>query len=604
MDKNVSRIYDQIVAIVENEVKKTSSRDRWGTAQSASVDGVVEVLVDGGEESAPFQTVSTVHVGDRVLLSIDAKSRIGTVKGNYTDPAASDKEFKVVKNIAEEADELLDGVAEAAASADKTLAEIVSDADTANGLVSGMKQAADTAGKTLAQIVSDADSASDTLDGMRQAAQQADTTLTGIFQDAADARTSANQASAHATNALNQLGIVQDVVGVLDYAAKHGTFTRTSDTAIQAGKVYFTYDSQTGDYAPVIDPQASQLSNYYELTYSDDTMGDFIMSHLAVTQRGLWVLPSGMGQASDEQYAPGYKMLLSSGGSYIYDANGALVRSDTASGTDFSSGRRWHVGGDDAYILYTPASGSTPASLTIGGSNIELGDSRTLSQLIAEVDGTLIFKVTEEYSQDETTATLTAHVYKGGVDTASSYPDSCFAWYRKSEHGTSQDAAAPEVPIGNGRTITVSRSAMGFGAAIKCNFTPPNDSVLLDEDDDTLTDSEGTPIAGRTPSGDYVRVADLTATTTVFDTDKLMLVGSEEEQLVSIATLKDVFGDGDYERLDNKPSIEGVELSGDKSFQELGIFQTDNQGYDVPDDYTLSTLDINALWANAQPIGG
>ena len=100
-----------------------------------------------------------------------------------------------------------------------------------------------------------------------------------------------------------------------------------------------------------------------------------------------------------------------------------------------------------------------------------------------------------------------------------------------------------------------------------------------------------------------MRIVDLEATTTVFDTDRLLLVGSEEEQLVSIATLKDVFGDGDYERLDNKPSIEGVTLSGDKTFQELGIFQTDGQGYDVPDDYTLSTLDINALWANAQPIG-
>ena len=205
--------------------------------------------------------------------------------------------------------------------------------------------------------------------------------------------------------------------------------------------------------------------------------------------------------------------------------------------------------------------------------------------------------MTDAYSQDSSTATLTAHVYKGGEDVASQYPDSAFAWYRKSEDGL------PMVPLGNGRTITVERSTVGFGAAIRCNFTPPNDSALLTGDDDSLTTQDGTPMTARTPSGDYVRVADLAVETTVFDTDKVMLIGSEDEHLVPIATLKETFGDGDYERLSNKPSIEGVTLSGNKDFPDLGIFQTDQQGYSVPDEYTLTTLDINALWANAQPIG-
>lgn len=61
---------------------------------------------------------------------------------------------------------------------------------------------------------------------------------------------------------------------------------------------------------------------------------------------------------------------------------------------------------------------------------------------------------------------------------------------------------------------------------------------------------------------------------------------------------------GDYKKLDNKPSIEGVELEDDKLFPELGVFERDGQGYDVPDKYTLSTLDINSLWETAIPIGG
>lgn len=59
-----------------------------------------------------------------------------------------------------------------------------------------------------------------------------------------------------------------------------------------------------------------------------------------------------------------------------------------------------------------------------------------------------------------------------------------------------------------------------------------------------------------------------------------------------------------YAQLTDKPSIESVVLVDDKLFTDLGIFRTDENGYDVPDDYTLSSMDINALWANAQPIGG
>ena len=212
--------------------------------------------------------------------------------------------------------------------------------------------------------------------------------------------------------------------------------------------------------------------------------------------------------------------------------------------------------------------------LTIAGS-VTVGSSQMLLEQIAqmaqEADANVQFKVTETYNSAKTQATVTAHVYKGGTDIASEYPASAFAWFIKNE-----DTVAP-VPLDppTGYSITLNVSEAGYGAAVVCRFTPPNDSTLLDSNDDTLTDSNGTPVSGRTPSGDYVR----------------------------IATLKDVFGDGDYERLDNKPSIDGVTLSGDKSFSDLGIFQTDSQGYSVADEYTLTTMDINALWANAQPIG-
>lgn len=475
----------------------------------------------------------------------------------------------------------------------------------AQGDATRAAQAAATADAKAVQAASAASAAQGSADAAAQAASVADGKAVAASQAAAAAQSDATAAQASATRAntyagaaLDQLGVVQDVIGVLTWASEHGSFEPTQDTAVQDGKVYFTYDSQTGDYTPVIDPQVSQLATYYELSV-DEAMESYIMAHLAVTQRGLWVLPSGIGQAADEQHAPGYKLLAANDGLYIYDGSGALVRSDTASGTDFSEGRAWHVGSDDAYILYTPASGGDPATIVLGGANVVIGSDRTLSELVAQADSTLVFEVSESYSGD--TATLTAHVYRGGVDVASSYDDSCFAWYSKTE-STSPLVPLPS-PYTNGRTVQVEREDVGFGAAIVCRFTEPNDAGLLTEDDDSLTDQDDTPYAVRSPSGDYVRVSDLEVETTVFDTDKVMLVGAEDEHLVSIATLKETFGDGDYERLSNKPSIENVTLSGNRNFDELGIFQTDDQGYDVPDDYTLSSMDINALWASAQPIG-
>lgn len=74
-------------------------------------------------------------------------------------------------------------------------------------------------------------------------------------------------------------------------------------------------------------------------------------------------------------------------------------------------------------------------------------------------------------------------------------------------------------------------------------------------------------------------------------------LGLESQSVVGAAAT-------DYGQLVNKPSIEGVELEHDRLFPELGIFERDGEGYDVPDKYTLSTPDINALWDTAIPIGG
>ena len=125
-----------------------------------------------------------------------------------------------------------------------------------------------------------------------QKAGEAETSANEAKTQAERAETQAGIASTYANAALDQLGIVEDVIGVLTWASEHGTFTATTDTTVQDGKVYFTYDSATQDYVPVVTPADNpRTAGYYELTV-DEAMETYIMSHLAVTSRGLWVFHS------------------------------------------------------------------------------------------------------------------------------------------------------------------------------------------------------------------------------------------------------------------------------------------------------------------------
>lgn len=55
-------------------------------------------------------------------------------------------------------------------------------------------------------------------------------------------------------------------------------------------------------------------------------------------------------------------------------------------------------------------------------------------------------------------------------------------------------------------------------------------------------------------------------------------------------------GGGSYDELTDLPSIEGVTLSGDKSFPQLGIFIQPGEQYPASDNYALTNLEIDALW--------
>lgn len=147
--------------------------------------------------------------------------------------------------------------------------------------------------------------------------------------NAARAQASATSASEYASRALGNLSTVQSVAETLAWITEHGTMTPTADTAPDPTHVYFVADS-SGDYSVggstysvVTEPDASDMATYYELSI-DESLNNYVGTHLAVTDEGLWVIPAASG---------GYKILIATGsgttyttaGTYIIDSGGTTV---------------------------------------------------------------------------------------------------------------------------------------------------------------------------------------------------------------------------------------------------------------------------------------
>ena len=148
-------------------------------------------------------------------------------------------------------------------------------------------------------------------------------------QAADAAQASANNANEYASRALGNLSTVQSVAETLTWITQHGTMTLTTDISLDPTHVYFVVDPN-GDYivgsthySIVAEPDADDLSTYYELSI-DESLNNYVGTHLALTNDGLWLLPAASGT---------YKVLVATGaagssysaGTYIIDSTGATV---------------------------------------------------------------------------------------------------------------------------------------------------------------------------------------------------------------------------------------------------------------------------------------
>jgi hypothetical protein len=299
-------------------------------------------------------------------------------------------------------------------------------------------------------------------------------------QDSADAAMdSATQANTHANSALTQLGVVEQVLDVLNYIVAHGTYTKTADTAVDPNKSYFVL--QNDAFALVQDPREAYLSTYYELSF-DETLRNFVASHLALTDAGLYVLKD----------SSGYKVLVANDKLQIQDPTGRAVITYGESIVPDSS-RPFYIGNARTYIKWYDKDGDgIPDSIAIAADSITFGGSGETVE--DRLDSIYDWEPEIRYASTPggSSGTMTdarickAHVFINGQEVTSQIPDDFFSWY------WCRESTSGETLIGTGKQLEVDGAGVGYNGVIYGDFYPERDDIILIDDDGViLTDDDG-----------------------------------------------------------------------------------------------------------------
>ena len=254
---------------------------------------------------------------------------------------------KVIYEAAETAQGLLAQMEEAAEEAGTTLVEIYQDAEdakqgaheasiaaqTADGKAQAAQTSADTAqasansaltAANLAQTSANAAqslaedaladavvandnalAAQDSAETAQASADAAQLSADAAQADATYAHNAAIVANSAANGAVESLSIVEDVLGVLNWVSEHATYKLTEDTSVVPGKYYFErYGSGTDE-----DPYVYQIKNlapdadpsdggYYDIDDIEEAVSNFIATHMALTDEGLYLQTTAEGSTS------------------------------------------------------------------------------------------------------------------------------------------------------------------------------------------------------------------------------------------------------------------------------------------------------------------
>lgn len=260
---NVDKIAKDLAGIIKSsDSKGTAPYDTKATVKKVE-NGIAWVQIPGGVDETPVQMTLSAKAGDTVQVRVSGGR--AWITGNGTAPPTDDTRANAAHKVASKA---------------------YSVADTA---------------------ILDAQRAHEAADSAEASADQA--------------QTSAENAGEYAARALGNLSTVQSVTETLNWITAHGTMTITTDTALDPTHVYFVRDND-GDYevgsyhySVVTEPKLEDISTYYVLSI-DESLNNYVGTHMAVTSEGLWLLPD----------AGGNKVLIATGGQgHTYEEAGTYI---------------------------------------------------------------------------------------------------------------------------------------------------------------------------------------------------------------------------------------------------------------------------------------
>lgn len=238
MSNTMNRIASDLQKIMsESAKKKTSGFDTQAVVTRLDGD-TAWVKFPGGDDETPVRRTTNAGVGDNVQVRVSGGR--AWLLGNVTNPPTDDTQANIATDAAQDADrKAVDAIENA------SIAKIAADsaqayAEQAKETTDEINAYAEVAGKTVTQILQDGETAGEKAQEASRSAQRA--------YDAANA-------------SLTQLGMVEDVVGALNWISSHATYQKSNDTAVIQNKFYFTLNG-TAVENPVGSPSNK---GYYEL---------------------------------------------------------------------------------------------------------------------------------------------------------------------------------------------------------------------------------------------------------------------------------------------------------------------------------------------------
>ena len=304
---------DLVDIIKGSDDKGTKAYDTPATV--TRVDGsTVWVHIPGGVDETPVKRTINAKQGDTVQVRVSGGS--AWLNGNASAPPTDDTQANVAVEYALVAGNAADSAVKSAKNASEAAADAKATADSVHGIA--------------VQAQADAD----------------------------EAKASAQNASEYAARALGNLSTVQSVTETLNWITAHGTMTLTTDVALDPTHVYFVVDAG-GDYvvggvtyAIVTEPDVADIGTYYELTI-DESLNNYVGTHLALTSEGLWLLPASSG-TNKVLIATGAGTQYTTAGTYIIDSNDDALASFRANGATIGKTTEAHTIIDpDGQRIYT-----------------------------------------------------------------------------------------------------------------------------------------------------------------------------------------------------------------------------------------------------------